>query len=128
MIPNQLGISKYEHIIVSIFFKKMNLTLGELSVSSWSLFYRYDFGRCSAELVQLVPLPFFRGRSTRYTDRVHNFSVTIPRFYKDVYVDSFFLHTARPWNSLPIECFRLTYGLSGFKYRINGHLLTVGSF
>ena len=32
------------------------------------------------------------------------------------------------WNSLPIECFPLTYGLSGFKSRINRHLLTVGFF
>ena len=48
--------------------------------------------------------------------------------YKDVFVNSFFLHTARLWNSLPIECFPLTYGCSGFKSRINRHLLTVGSF
>ena len=31
-------------------------------------------------------------------------------------------------NSLPIECFLLTYDLSGFNSRINIHLLTVGSF
>ena len=30
--------------------------------------------------------------------------------------------------SLPIECFPLTYDLSGFKSRINKHLLTLGSF
>ena len=28
-------------------------------------------------------------------NRLHDFSVTIPRCYKDVYVNSFFLHTAR---------------------------------
>ena len=32
------------------------------------------------------------------------------------------------WNSLPIECFPLTYNLNGFNSRINRHLLTVGSF
>ena len=32
------------------------------------------------------------------------------------------------WNSLSLECFPLTYDLSGFKSRINRHLLTVGSF
>ena len=31
-------------------------------------------------------------------------------------------------NSLSLECFPLTYDLSGFKSRINRHLLTVGSF
>ena len=49
------------------------------NVASLSLFYRYYFGRCSSELDQLVPLPFSRGRSTRYSDRLHDFSVTIPR-------------------------------------------------
>ena len=98
------------------------------NMASLSLFYRYYFGRCSSELAQLVPLPFFRGRSTRYSDRLHDFSVTITRCYKDVYVNSFFPRTAKLWNSLPIECFPLTYDLSGFKSRINRHLLTVGSF
>ena len=41
----------------------------------------YYFGRCSSELAQLVPLPFSRGRSTRYSDTLHDFSVTIPRCY-----------------------------------------------
>ena len=98
------------------------------NVASLSLFYRYYFGRCSSEPAQLVPLPYSRGRSTRYSDRLHDFSVTIPRCYKDVYVNSFFPRTARLWNSLPIECFPLTYDLSGFKSRINRYLLTVGSF
>ena len=94
------------------------------TVASSSLFHRYYFDRCSSELAQLVPLPYSRGRSTRYSDRFHDFPVTIPRCYKDVYVNSFFPRT----NSLPIECFPLTYDLSGFKSRINRYLLTVGSF
>ena len=81
------------------------------NVASLSLFYRYYFGRCSSELAKLVPLPFSRGRSTRYSD-----------------VNSFFPRTAKLWNSLPMECLPLTYDLSGFKSRINRHLLTVGSF
>ena len=98
------------------------------NVASWSLFYRYYFGRCSSELAELVPLPYSRGRSTRYFDRLHDFCVTIPRCYKDVYVNCFFPRTARLWNSLPIECFPLTCDLNGngFKNRINRHLLTVG--
>ena len=65
------------------------------NVASLTLFYRYDFGRCSSELAQLVPLPYSPGRSTRYSDRLHDFSVTISRCYKDVYVNSFFPRTAR---------------------------------
>ena len=75
------------------------------SVASLSLFYRYYVGRCSFELAELVPLPFFRGRSTRYSDKLHDFSVTIAICYKNVYVSSFFPRTTRPWNSLPIEYF-----------------------
>ena len=65
------------------------------NVTSLSLFYKYYFGRCSSALTQLVPHPFSRGRSTRYSDRLHVFSVTIPRCYKVVYVNSFFPHTAK---------------------------------
>ena len=99
------------------------------NVVSLSLFCRYYFSRCSFELAQLVPLPYSRGRSTRYSDRLHDFSVTIPRCYKDVYANSFFPCAARPWNFLPIECFPLTYNLNAFNSRINRHLLlTVVSF
>ena len=84
------------------------------NVASLSRFYRYYFGRCSSELAQLVPFPFSRGRSTLYSGRLHDFSVTIPRCYKDVYVNSFFPLTGRIWNSLPIECFPLAYDPSGF--------------
>ena len=81
------------------------------NLASLSLFYRYYFGRFSSELAQLVPLPFSRGR---FSDRLHNFSVTVPTCYKNVYVNSFFPHTARLRNSWPIECSPLTYDLNGF--------------
>ena len=66
--------------------------------------------------------------SLLYSDRLHDFYVTIPRCYKDVYVNSSVPRTVRLWNSLSIECFPLTYDLSGFKSRISRHLLTAGSF
>ena len=43
------------------------------NVACLSLFYWYYFGRCSSELAQLVPLPFSQGKSTRYSDRLHDF-------------------------------------------------------
>ena len=61
------------------------------------------------------------------TDSIVWFFVTIPRCYKDIYGNSFFHRTARLWNSLPIECFSLTYDPNGFNFRINTHRLTVGS-
>ena len=36
------------------------------NVASLSLFYKYYFDNCSSELADLVPLPFSRGRSTRF--------------------------------------------------------------
>ena len=98
------------------------------NVASLIIFYRYYFGRCSSELAQLDPLRFSRCRSTRYSNRLHGFPVTIPVCNKDVYVNSFFPRTGRLWNYLPLESFPLTYDLSGFKCRINRHLLTVASF
>ena len=95
------------------------------NLASLSLFYRYYFGRCSCELAQLIPLPYSWGRSTHW---LLDFSVTIPRCYKDVHVNSFFPCTARLWNSLLIECFPLTYALNSFKSRIKRHLLTAGCF
>ena len=93
-----------------------------------SLFHKYYFGRCSFELAEMVPLPYSPSRSSYYSDRFHDFSVTIPGGYKDVYVNSFFPRTARLWNFLSIKCFPLTYDLIGFKSRINRYLLRVGSF
>ena len=78
------------------------------------LFYIY-FYRCLVDVhlnwLKWFPLYYSWGRSTRYSDRLHNFSVTIPRYCKDVYVNSFFPLPAKLWNSLLIECFSLTYDL-----------------
>ena len=71
------------------------------NVASLRLFFSYYLGRCSFELAQLVPLPYSRGRCTHYSDRLYDFFVTIRRCYRGVYVNSFLLHTAGLWNSLP---------------------------
>ena len=81
---------------------------------TFSLFYRYYFGRCSSELAQLVPLPFSWRRSTCYYDRLLDFSVTIPRCYKDIYVNSFFPHTAK-------LCFPLTQTWRGRRRQARVH-------
>ena len=107
----------------------LSWTLGSSSkYSQLESFYRCYFGRCSSKLAQLALLPCSWMRSTRYSDRLHDFSVTISTCYKDVYFISFFLCTEKLWNSLPMECFTLTYDLSGFNFRFNRHLLIVGSF
>ena len=96
-------------------------------VFATGLFYRYYFDWCSSELAELVSLPCSWGRSNSYSDRLHDFSLTIPTCYKDVYVNSFFPLTARIWNSLPIDCFPLTYDLNNFESRVYRHLLSICS-
>ena len=92
------------------------------NVASLNLFYSYYFGGCSSELAELVPRPHSCGSSTSHSKRLHDFSVTFPsKCYKDFYVNSFFPRTARLWNSLPAECFPLTYDINGFKSRANRH-------
>ena len=86
------------------------------NIVSLSVFYMYYFHRCSSELAQ------------RSSDGLHDFSVIIPKCYKDAYVNSFFANTSRLWNSLPIEYFPLIYDLNGFKPKINRKLLSVRSF
>ena len=98
------------------------------NVAGLRLFYRYCYGRFSSELTEQVPILCSRGRSARYSESLHEFSVTIPRCYKDVYINSFFPRTARLWNSLPAECFPLTNDLNSFKSVVNRHLLSLGSF
>ena len=99
------------------------------NVSSLSLFYRYYFGRCSSEQAQMVPLPFsWGGLLVILMDCMIFHHCQMLLLMKDVYLNSFFLCTARFRNSLPIECFPLAYDLSRFKSRINRHILTVSSF
>ena len=97
------------------------------NVTSLSLFYRYYFVDVHPNWLNWFHFLILEEGSTCYSDRLRDFSVTIPECYKDVYVNSFFPCTTRLWNYLPIECLPLTYDLSDLKSRINRHLLTVGS-
>ena len=89
--------------------------------------YLYYIDMCLSDLAELVPFPYHRGRCTCYSDRLHDFSATIARSYKNVYINSFFPCTAKLWSSLSIECFPLIYDVSGFRSRISRHLLTVAT-
>ena len=52
--------------------------LAHQNVASINLFYRYYFVRCSSELAQLVPPSYSWGRCTCYSEKWHDFFVTIP--------------------------------------------------
>ena len=96
------------------------------NVANLSLLYSYYFVHLNwlnwfhFLILVVVPLVFLIG--------CMDFFVTFPRYYKDIYVNSFFPHIARIWNSFPAECFPLTYDLNGFKSRVSRHLSSMCSF
>ena len=62
-------------------------------------------GKLPKQICRAVGLfPYLCGRSTCFSNRLHGFSVAIPRCYEDVYANSFFSRIAGPWNYLPVEC------------------------
>ena len=60
--------------------------------------------------------PHPQGRSTRYSDRSYHFSVTIPRCYKDAYVNSFFPRTAKLYQIVQSITYDENTGLKGVKF------------
>ena len=78
---------------------------------------------CSSEL---VPLPYYHGRSSHYDSKLH--AVTFPRCCKYVHFSKFFPHAARLWNFLPAEYFPLIIYDLYVMPRFNGHLLSLDSF
>ena len=91
-------------------------------VASLSLFYKYYHGRCSAELLSLVPPPKVAKRVTRLSANSHPFTVAVPTCKKSFYSSSFFPRTSVLWNSLPLSCFPDSYDLHSFKSRANRFL------
>ena len=55
-----------------------------------NLFYKYYFGIFSAELIEMVLLPYSGWRSTRYSNWLDNLSASIRIGYKDVFFNGFF--------------------------------------
>ena len=65
------------------------------NVSSTNLFYSYYFGRYLSEMTELIHLPYCDWRSSCYCNKFFIFPSPFV-CYKDTYVTSFFLHTAKP--------------------------------
>ena len=89
------------------------------TVANLSIFFKYYVGSCSIGLAELVPLFYSRGRYSRYSNRFHDFSLIIPRCYRDI--------TATMCNSLLVSCFPKSYDLNNFNYRISVHLLILSN-
>ena len=83
-----------------------------LNVATLNLVCRYCFGTFSFELAELFLLSYLIGRSTRYSNRLHDFSVTILGCFNDVLSTVSFLAQLHCGILL---CFLLTYYRNGFK-------------
>ena len=75
-------------------------------------------------MAKLVSPPHSHSRYTHYSNKLQDFSLTIPRCYKDVCFNGFFPRTAGLLNSLLVEWFLLTFDLNCFKSGVNTHLLS----
>ena len=84
-----------------------------------SFLLTYYFGRCTSELDEQFLLSPSHNRSTPHSNRLHDFSVTILRCYKNDFDNNLFTRTARFWNFLFAESFSLYYDL---KARVTRHL------
>ena len=91
------------------------------NVASLNLLYKYYYGKCSTELVNLVPLKHVTVRSTCFSEQMHH-TVNSPMCKTKFYQSSFLPHTAALWNSLN-ECFPPDYDLTAFKGKVNKSLL-----
>ena len=83
-------------VLIKIYGTTLAATLNLIihqNVPTLILFYRYYFGRCSSEMVEMVQFPCSCGRCNRYFNKLHDFSVNIPRCDEDVYVMSLFSGT-----------------------------------
>ena len=90
-----------------------------VSVSEGSLF----------KLGEMPPQPYFKGRASCYSDRLCDISFKCVSMstYRDIYVNSFFPHTARLRNSLPTKC-SLTYDLKSLTSQVNWQLSSIFFF
>ena len=83
------------------------------NAASLSLFYRYYFVR--SEVAELILLPYFVVKSTRYSNRLHIFLSPILDVVRMPMSTVSFLAQLDPEILYLQECFLLTYDLSGFK-------------
>ena len=119
-------LEKLQSCICNVVGPELSACLQSLP-RSWDVarYYWYCFGGCSSELFELVPFPHACGISTRYSNRLQDFVITVAGCSKKVYANSFFPCIVKLWNSLFGECFPLAYNLNRFKVNVNRDLMSL---
>ena len=96
-----------------------------LNIASLSLFYRYQFGRCSSKLAELVPLTYSLTYPLVTLIRCMIFLLLFIDAVKMLISAVSFLAQLVSGIFLSDEFFPLNYDLNGFRSR---HLLSLGVF
>ena len=73
----------------------------------------------------MVLIPHARSQATRHSNKLHDFVVTVPRYSKEVYANSFLPRTPKLLDLLSTEYFPLTSNLNVFKAGVNRYLATI---
>ena len=93
-------------------------------VGAVTLFYRYFYGRCSSEILGIVPQLHNSIRVSRQTAQAHPY-VVASRFCRTVkFRGTFFSTSIRLWNRLPVHVFPSQYNPDLFKKNIHVHFRT----
>ena len=87
---------KMETMICSakLFASEFALCVNKSTIRPCMEYFWHVWAATCSELAELVPLPYFRGRSIRYASRLLDFSINLFRCYKDGLVNSFLPLTA----------------------------------
>ena len=88
-------------------------------VGDLSIFYRYFSGHCSQDIIDIIPVPLRRVRTTRSSTHSHPFQVSLPNPRTLSHKSSFIPRTCNLWNVLPSSCFPESYNLPSFKSNVN---------
>ena len=88
-------------------------------VGDLSIFYRYFDGHCSQEIMENIPVPLRRVRTTRSSTHSNSFQVSLPNPRTLSHKPSFIRRTCNLWNVLSSSCFPESYNSPSFKSKIN---------
>ena len=84
-----------------------------------SIFYRYFQGHYFQEIMDVIPAPLRRVRTTRNSTHSHPFHTSLPTPRTLSHISSFAPRTCSLWNVLSSSCFPEYYNLPSSESKIN---------
>ncbi|CAG9813842.1 unnamed protein product [Phaedon cochleariae] len=97
------------------------------TVEKLAIWLYFIDGRCSSEILTIVPPLEVPARLTRRVEASRPFVVTLETCRTSLSKNSFIQLTARLWNTLPKDVFPEAYNLQKFKKNTNSYLISLGA-